>query len=62
MQNRMNEPAASRYLKIPVQVLRRMRREKRAPTHIVINNRPYYDSVDLDEFIKSVRVEPEELK
>lgn len=55
---RLGEADATAYLGLPTNVLRNMRHGGKAPRHIVVNGRAYYDRVDLDQYIESVSVEP----
>ena len=55
---RLGESQATGYLGLPTNVLRNMRHAGKAPKHIVVNGRAYYDKTDLDQYIESVSVEP----
>ena len=62
MPRAISESAAARYLGIPLAHLRRMRKEGRGPSHVLLDNEALKPSVsylldDLDDFLLSRRVE-----
>lgn len=60
MKDRITQADAARYLRIPYEVLRRMRIKGRAPKHIILGSRAYYTIEDLDEFVLENTVSPTE--